>query len=431
MSRVKQRDDRRRDLNHLDSHEVEDPSAVREAVRGIVAGLKISELRHDALSSTPRADVRFDLADGCAGTGIFLAEAARHLPDMVADEEVSKHVAAAVKALDVESAGLGLFHGTLGVACAIELQAVDSQEADGDDPNSEIDQLLATLLEHDDFVGRLDHVHGLAGMGRYLLTKRAPSSSSIDRVVTLVGSHTVEDSTGISWFTPREFVPETRAPLYPSGHFDLGLAHGVPGIIAFLSAAHFAGHSRAETARLVDGGVSWLLSQSLDSARLRFPTHISTTRREPGRDAWCYGEIGIACALLSAAEALDDGRLRAHAAAIALSSATRAVAEHCVIDSGLCHGSAGLAHMYRHFAVETGEPEFRKASEFWLQHTLKMREPNVGVAGFRGLKWFDGDAPRWKNQEGLICGAAGVGVMLLAHSFGASAAIDRLLAIRN
>ena len=54
--------------------------------------------------------------------------------------------------------------------------------------------------------------------------------------------------------------PETRAGL-PRGHYNLGLAHGVPGVIGFLGLVRAAGIAQDIARPLLDGAVSWLLAQ--------------------------------------------------------------------------------------------------------------------------------------------------------------------------
>ncbi len=79
------------------------------------------------------------------------------------------------------------------------------------------------------------------------------------------------------------------------------------------------------------------------------------------------------------------------------------------MDAGLCHGAAGLGHLYNRLYQATGEVAFARASHAWLKRTIAMRRPGLGIAGY--VHWHPGSG-RWRNDPGLLTGAAGVGLAL-------------------
>jgi hypothetical protein len=58
-------------------------------------------------------------------------------------------------------------------------------------------------------------------------------------------------------------VPHRQGPLEPGprGYYNLGLAHGVPGVIAFLGKVCAVGVACDKARPLLDGAVHWLLEQ--------------------------------------------------------------------------------------------------------------------------------------------------------------------------
>jgi hypothetical protein len=89
--------------------------------------------------------------------------------------------------------------------------------------------------------------------------------------------------------------------------------------------------------------------------------------------------------------------------------ACRAPAECGVVDTSICHGSMGLAHLYNRAFQATREPRFASTARTWVEYALaKQRTPGKGTAGF-----FDG-ADGGGNAPGLLMGAAGAGAVLLA-----------------
>src|SRR6185503_5860878 len=95
--------------------------------------------------------------------------------------------------------------------------------------------------------------------------------------------------------------------------------------------------------------------------------------------AWCYGEPGIAAALVAAARAAGEPAWEAMGIALARRAAARALDEAQIADAGLCHGAAGVAHILHRLHRATGDAELGDAACRWFSHALDMRDP---VAGF-------------------------------------------------
>jgi hypothetical protein len=88
---------------------------------------------------------------------------------------------------------------------------------------------------------------------------------------------------------------------YPETLHNLGVAHGVPGVIAFLGGAVAQG---VDVGALLDRSVRWLLAQRLVGESARFAHWLEAdVVPEPARSAWCYGDPGVAGALLVGARA--------------------------------------------------------------------------------------------------------------------------------
>jgi hypothetical protein len=76
-------------------------------------------------------------------------------------------------------------------------------------------------------------------------------------------------------------------------------------------------------------------------------------------------------------------------------------------DAGLCHGTAGLAHLYHRLLQLTGEPVFARAARHWLRATLRLRTPGRGIGGYRSLQ-----PGGWRSVPGVLYGTAGVALAL-------------------
>jgi hypothetical protein len=147
------------------------------------------------------------------------------------------------------------------------------------------------------------------------------------------------------------------------------------------------------------------------------------------RLAWCYGDLGIAAALLGAARCVDEPAWERAARATAHRAASRPPEQAGVKDFGLCHGSAGLGHLFNRLYQATGDEALAEAARFWFQGTLEVRQPGRGAAGFAAYRELHPGQADWADEPGLLVGAAGVALALLAATTSVEPEWDRMLLI--
>jgi hypothetical protein len=166
----------------------------------------------------------------------------------------------------------------------------------------------------------------------------------------------------------------------------------------------------------------------MPSPGARFPDAVAPGMEpRPTRSAWCYGDPGVALVLHGVARALGDPQGEEAALALACEAARRATEETRVVDAGLCHGSAGLAHIYNRLYQATGRSELAAAARQWLDHTLGLWQPGQGIGGYRVQNAREDGELFWDVSPGLLAGEAGVALALLAAASSVEPAWDRTL----
>ncbi len=131
----------------------------------------------------------------------------------------------------------------------------------------------------------------------------------------------------------------------PAEVVNLGLAHGVPGMLAALNFA--LPDDRALARRYVD--LLLATSHRVDGAH-RWGAVWRADEPPSARRAWCYQTVGVAAVLYDRARLDGDGALRALAAdAVAAVLEPRHDGEQSW-DAALCHGRSGVAAIAWHFA---------------------------------------------------------------------------------
>jgi lantibiotic modifying enzyme len=296
-----------------------------------------------------------------------------------------------------------------------------------------IDDVIIEYLRTSAATSRYELLYGLGGLGVYAL-ERLPHSSAIE-ILRLVIARLAESAerteSGITWFTPAEQLPEWQRLQCPNGYYNLGMAHGVPGILPVLARACAVEQTRAQAGELLSGAQGWLQAQQLrDESGTSFPHWLAPEiEQEPGRLAWCYGSLGAATAWLDAARLTGQAAWAGEALTMLRRAAQTSVADSAVRDAGLCHGAAGNAHIFNRLYQTTGEEVFKRAAWQWFEHTLALQRPGTGLAGFQAWAPAENGDDNWEERPDFLDGVAGIGLALLAACTDQAPVWDRLLAI--
>jgi hypothetical protein len=407
---------------------------VEEALDDIAAAL--APAADSAAAGVRRATA---LADGPAGLALFFHYLDQARPGQGHDERAVTHLETAIGATSEALAGASLYGGFSGVAWAMEHltgRLLEEPEAGEEDPGQEVASALGGYLQHTPWQDEYDLIGGLVGFGVWAV-ERAPRPGGAEAVASIVrrlGEIAERRDDGITWRTPPERMLPADAELFPQGNYNLGVAHGVPGVIGILGEARACGLDVGETRELLAGAVEWLLRQTLPAGSAsRFAYTVGPgVEPTPARLAWCYGDPGVALTLLVAARAAGEPEWERQALAAARLAASRPRDQGGVTDGGLCHGAAGLVHLYNRLYQATRDPLWKAESLAWLERLLAMRKPGEGTAGWlawRPLGDITGPNPElgWAEDPGFLTGAAGIGLALLATVSPVEPAWDRVL----
>jgi plasmid stabilization system protein ParE len=375
------------------------------------------------------------LAGGLTGQALFHTYLYLHTSDPSAAERAADLLDKAAEELANQPMAPSLYAGFPGIAWAMEhLQGrlfEDDGEEDEEDPIQEIDEALQAPLSRSPWVGEYDLIGGLAGLGVYALERlpRPAAAALLEKIVDRLAELAETMDEGTAWFTPVERLPEWQREIHTRGVYNLGVAHGLPGVLPVLAGACAAGVAVERARPLLDSSVRWLLARRYDAqiGSCFGTTYAPWEPPAPSRLAWCYGDPGIAAVLLATARAVGEPEWERQAIETALAAAARDEPTALVRDTGLCHGAAGLAHLFNRLFQETGEERLGRAARFWFEKTLDMRAPGEGIAGFRAWEVNPGGQPGWRADSGFLEGAAGIGLALLGAVSAVEPAWDRML----
>jgi len=385
-------------------------------------------LTRPALS--PDSEVRrASLASGQAGLAVLYGYLASAGADTRHTEIANYFLDSAIDALGAVQMPPALFEGFTGIAWTLAHLEGRVIEPSTDDLNAEIDSALGAYVGQQSYGGDYDLIGGLVGLGVYALERlpRAGAVRLLEHVVDRLADQARRTPAGVTWWTSPELLPLEDRAAAPRGFYNLGIAHGVPGVVALLAQAAAAGIRPAAASSLAREGVAWILAQAAPGDGARFVYWIGEdTRIVDSNVAWCYGDLGVAAALACAARALDEPTWLEQAAALARHTARRPVGHARAHYPGLCHGTAGIAHVFNRLYHATGDATLRSTARDWFARTLALRNSQPGgVAGFSTEQQPGEQA----DDPGLLGGTAGIALALLAAATPIEPAWDRMLLI--
>ena len=379
------------------------------------------------------------LAHGDAGLALACAYFERCWPDEGWAETSAMYLSHAARAARSTPPAPGLFAGLAGVAFAARWQR------EGDPLSREllplIDAALATRAldmagrlhgRHGVAVSEIDAISGLSGLGAYLLAAGAPPPADValhallETLVALSGA-----TNGVPhWFNPHHLMGDTpMAQVSPEGNMNCGLAHGIPGPLALMALSLREGMAVDGLAEAVERTAAWLVRhQAGDAYGVNWPTVVPWSadgRVVEGlvgsRAAWCYGAPGVARSLWLAGQALDDAALGDLAIEAMAAVYRRPIPLRQIDSPTFCHGVAGLLQITLRFAHDTDAPMFRAAADALCRQLLDAFDAEQPL-GYCSVE-PEGNKV---DQCGVLDGAAGVAMVLLAASTGEAPDWDRV-----
>ncbi len=378
------------------------------------------------------------LAGGDAGEAYFFTYLDMVRPGQGYDDLAMGLLERSIDATANLQAPPGLYSGFSGVAWTLEHLRGRLFEDDGEDPGEEVIEALHEHVSLSPWRGHYDLISGLVGFAVYALERlpRPGGRECLERIVARLAETAERRPDGtVTWLTGTDLMIDRDLEIYPQGNYNLGVAHGVPGVIGVLAQACAAG---VDARDLLDGSVAWLLEQKMPAGTGSvFPYNVTPVPAEPKptRLAWCYGDLGIATTLLMAARTVGEASWEREALEIArFAAGRREETEAGVVDAGLCHGASSAAHLFNRLYQATGDPLFKETALYWIERTLAHRKPGQGVGGYQ--MWTVGDNVPisgktieldWHSDPGFLTGSSGVGLVLLAAASGVEPEWDRVL----
>lgn len=292
--------------------------------------------------------------------------------------------------------------------CLQHLVMAGFLDADMDELTGDITTQLYGFSDHLLSRGEYDYLLGGLGPSIFLLERAGTGHLDLylEQVVNLL--HTLAVSTRDRDFLWLQIIHDGP------NRINLGIAHGIPGLLVILSKCYRLGVQKDKCLELINGGLSFLSNSRFPDGKCSFPFSISIedgTFQGETPLRWCYGDMGVAMALLTVGDNLDNRDLQKEAIELGLKCTQRLKAEIPLLaDAHFCHGSAGIGHMLGRLFQHSGLNAFKEGALICMEDTLKKALYVEDYITFIADKGDFGNLA----IDGLMEGSIGIALSLLA-----------------
>lgn len=274
----------------------------------------------------------------------------------------------------------------------------------------DLDQyLLAKCQECDNY----DLFRGLIGYGIYFLSRFHFNGNDkylkqvVDRLLTM----SINTKHGELWIYTH--------PVDGTQVYNLGLAHGIPSIIAFLCEVYPLINDYEYKKKIylaVNSSVTAICSIKNKNDKLSlYPNHLELNLDYPSyeysRLAWCYGDMGIANTIFKAGVLFNVNKWEYEAKHIVINSCRRDYTNSGIVDVPFCHGISGIAFLYNNILQYIDEPCVKDRALYWKNLIYK----NKIIATDNKFDFYVNDT--YVRNYGVLEGYAGIILVLLSLSF--------------
>jgi hypothetical protein len=270
-----------------------------------------------------------------------------------------------------------------------------------------------------------DLIQGICGIGRYALdcitqpNFHLLATQICEALVSISRYRRFGDHLLPGWHLSAEDPINRGKQVDPKGTFNLGLSHGVTGVLALLSIATLNGLEVDGQREAIRSIVAWIRDKTINLTQwphaVSFGEEIEAIppSNVGSREAWCYGVPGIARTLYLAGKALDDHELKAYSLKAFEEVFSRPQEQWNLPGPTLCHGQSGLLLITHAMALDTGSVNLlTKVDE--LKNKVHGYYDSFSVFGFADLEPCKQGGYFFANNPGYLEGAAGVYLTLLS-----------------
>lgn len=341
---------------------------------------------------------------GQTGIAIFYGHAYKVLGDDLYFTEFKNTIERLLTLLETPGLSLNFGKGYPGIAWGLTHMAKIGLIDDPDIFFNELEPFMVRYAKDEIRKKNYDFLLGGLGYPNYLLSNINATDNRMRLVeyTNELASIAIKKDDLIYW---EQFLNDGPKRI------NLGLAHGLPSILLFLSGCYRNNINPGTCLELIEGGMAFMKENQMKDMISIFTYSVSEDETPVNSSIrWCYGDLGIGLGFIQIGKNCGVQEWTELGVKLGLNSTVRAREFPLIADAHLCHGTAGTAHMFNRYYHYTGIEDFKTAAITCYDLTLQKSITDKDKIG-----WF-ADKGDFGNVvfDGLLEGNTGIGLALLA-----------------
>lgn len=274
---------------------------------------------------------------------------------------------------------------------------------------SDLDEFLYLEGKKSILSSNFDFLHGSIGLGIFFLEK--PNNKYYNKLLELLIDRLYKEAI----ITQDGSVKWVFKDLNGTYSYNLGLSHGIPSVLVFLTKCYNLNLNSDKCLRLIKGSVDFILGTKNDhnvvGSYFPYAIPLNGVNSTKSRLGWCYGDLGVCIALWSVSSIPLFSFLKNFVIEILKFNTSRITEISTNIeDASFCHGSSGVAYIYHDFYLKTRNEEFLDFAQTWLFKSIKYKKSFE-----TGTQYFYLENEIGRIDPGLLEGLSGIGLSYLSY----------------
>lgn len=286
-------------------------------------------------------------------------------------------------------------------------------------------------LEHNNF----DVYHGSINKLNHIINSNKFSLESKENFVNIFLDNLyktkTENEIGVFWYG--EVYDDQKGIMKKIEGVNLGIPHGLPGLLIFLVRLKELNFKHSKLELLIQGILKTILNSKnkiIQDSHFPDELYILNYGKEfyrSSRLAYCYGDLGIAYAVLYTSKILGKPELKTEIIAtievlknrLVTNSSIDVYEDYFFLDTAFCHGLSGIVYMFSKINELLDDKEFKKRTAYWTSELLHNLEIQLAITP--PVYYPDYKQPTDEKEEkytvdeqSILAGYSGTGLVLLS-----------------
>ena len=205
---------------------------------------------------------------------------------------------------------------------------------------------------------------------------------------------------------------------YRDDIINLGLAHGIGGIISVLAELYKKGVKKEICSTLINGAINYLNTVENSDKKSQFCGIIykGDEKQNSSRLGWCYGDSSLGLSILKAGVYSNNESWIDYGNKICLKSTERTIENSDLDEHGICHGYFGTMHIYNRLYEITKNINYLNRKEYWYNIGMNNRNFKIDDFGFYQADLEQDGSLHKYTTTGLLQGLSGIYLCLASYN---------------